>query len=753
MNGLCPACRRPYDDDKIQYKVITPEETAAHKARQAQKAKKSQAAAQKEKAKAEADNMSRKHLAGLRVVQKNLVYVTGLNPTTQEDQLLQTLRGDQYFGQYGKIIKIVVSKAKDPSNPHSVGVYVTYERKEDAASCIALVDGSKNGERTLRAQFGTTKYCSSYLRGETCLNRNCMFLHEPGEANESYSRAELSAHNAGSTQHGRSAPPQPQQPLASAAPPMARSGSTDPSNSPPSDRPALPSTASWASKSILPARAESRAASVSFGSPAVVNAVLDPTPSESQPAPAPPPPSIPQVAPPEKKSEKPPVQAPSKPGANASRVAPLLSLVKGLKLEDFKLVWSPAGLSEADLGIVNSYPPLFDQNGGPRRRARRQREEEQRRMEQEAQAFQQPPALEADEDPEMSGSLQLGGEPEERQNLHQAPSAIHPPGQEGGLNQRFQFGGDNLNPSAGNHGLTQQQLLLQTLKPSASPNFTSNAGQAANIPSTLTQQAGAPGHQRNVSRYSFANDTASASTAVKPVANAKLMNQQSSMMPTTGASHFPAQQPHGQFYTSNVQGPPPGLKPTGTPPVSGNLTFGQGHGFATGGLQYVAGTTRAQQDHYYRDLMRGSRDATAGGGMDAKREFNSFPSYNSTHPSTAAYPPAGQSNAFATSTTSPSVLSAFGGDSEKQRSSNNNNKKKGKKHRHANTSSSSGGGVVDAVPEPMPTSNHLLQSRLHQQGTTVIGGANSFAGQATGAAAGGLYSVMHGGGGGYGARW
>ena len=72
MNGLCPACRRPYDDDKIQYKVITPEETAAHKARQAQKAKKSQAAAQKEKAKAEADNMSRKHLAGLRVVQKNL---------------------------------------------------------------------------------------------------------------------------------------------------------------------------------------------------------------------------------------------------------------------------------------------------------------------------------------------------------------------------------------------------------------------------------------------------------------------------------------------------------------------------------------------------------------------------------------------------------------------------------------------------------------------------------------------------------
>jgi CCR4-NOT transcription complex subunit 4 len=97
-------------------------------------------------------------------VQKNLVYVTGLSPRVQEDKLLETLRGDQYFGQYGKIVKIVVSKAKDNINPQSVGVYVTYARKQDAASCIAAVDSSQNGDRVLRAQFGTTKYCSAYLR-------------------------------------------------------------------------------------------------------------------------------------------------------------------------------------------------------------------------------------------------------------------------------------------------------------------------------------------------------------------------------------------------------------------------------------------------------------------------------------------------------------------------------------------------------------------------------------------------------------
>jgi CCR4-NOT transcription complex subunit 4 len=30
MNGLCPACRRPYDDSTIEFKNITPEEWVFH---------------------------------------------------------------------------------------------------------------------------------------------------------------------------------------------------------------------------------------------------------------------------------------------------------------------------------------------------------------------------------------------------------------------------------------------------------------------------------------------------------------------------------------------------------------------------------------------------------------------------------------------------------------------------------------------------------------------------------------------------
>ena len=85
------------------------------------------------------------------MVQKNLVYVVGLSQRNNEEEFLQTLRGDQYFGQYGKIIKIVVSKAKEGShNNNSVGVYVTFEKREDAARCITAVDGSRNLDRPLR---------------------------------------------------------------------------------------------------------------------------------------------------------------------------------------------------------------------------------------------------------------------------------------------------------------------------------------------------------------------------------------------------------------------------------------------------------------------------------------------------------------------------------------------------------------------------------------------------------------------------
>ncbi|GME80898.1 unnamed protein product [Ambrosiozyma monospora] len=195
LNGRCPACRRKYEDANIVYTTMSAEEIRAQQLKAERKKKEK---LKQEKEKKDAEQAKRHHLAGMRVIQKNLVYVVGLNPHCGADELPTLLRSDKYFGQYGKILKIVINRKNPPpqtsssnsTSPYSV--YVTFARKEDASRCIRAVDGSISDGKVLRAAHGTTKYCSSYLRGQPCQNPNCMFLHEPGEEADSYTRQDLS---------------------------------------------------------------------------------------------------------------------------------------------------------------------------------------------------------------------------------------------------------------------------------------------------------------------------------------------------------------------------------------------------------------------------------------------------------------------------------------------------------------------------------------------------------------------------------
>ncbi|KAF5093165.1 hypothetical protein D0Z00_004213 [Geotrichum galactomycetum] len=189
LNGKCPACRRPYDDESVEYRTVTDDEWKQENAKQARREREKK---QKERERKETEQSSKKHLSGMRVIQKNLVYVIGLNPNIPTEELHHTLRTDHFFGQYGKIQKIVINRRTNLNGNPGLGVYVTFARKEDAARCIAAVDGSVNDGKYLRATYGTTKYCSSYLRGQQCQNSNCMFLHEPGEEADSYTRQDLS---------------------------------------------------------------------------------------------------------------------------------------------------------------------------------------------------------------------------------------------------------------------------------------------------------------------------------------------------------------------------------------------------------------------------------------------------------------------------------------------------------------------------------------------------------------------------------
>ncbi|KAJ2705554.1 transcriptional repressor general negative regulator of transcription subunit 4 [Coemansia sp. IMI 203386] len=184
--GRCPACRRLYSEQTPKWKPISPAQVA--KLKNDKKAK--------EREKREIESNSRRHLANVRVVQKNLVYVIGLpsNLSTEE-----TLRSHDYFGQFGRINKIVVNRRQAGGSSHhpTVGVYVTYATKEEATRAINAVDGSMLEGRVLRATFGTTKYCSYYLRNIPCQNPGCMYLHEPGEEADSFTKEDLAANRVG----------------------------------------------------------------------------------------------------------------------------------------------------------------------------------------------------------------------------------------------------------------------------------------------------------------------------------------------------------------------------------------------------------------------------------------------------------------------------------------------------------------------------------------------------------------------------
>ncbi|KAF9138988.1 transcriptional repressor proteinral negative regulator of transcription subunit 4 [Linnemannia schmuckeri] len=186
LNGRCPACRRVYSEETVEFTPISADELAMIK--NEKKAK--------EREKKEIEAMNRKHLSNMRVVQKSLVYVIGLPTKLANDE--HTLRQHEYFGQYGKIAKVVINRRNAPmpvagSSPGqaSVGVYITYVRKEDAAKAIAAIDGSIWDGKILRASYGTTKYCTYYLRGMNCQNPGCMYLHEPGEDADSYTKEDL----------------------------------------------------------------------------------------------------------------------------------------------------------------------------------------------------------------------------------------------------------------------------------------------------------------------------------------------------------------------------------------------------------------------------------------------------------------------------------------------------------------------------------------------------------------------------------
>ncbi|OVA18182.1 RNA recognition motif domain [Macleaya cordata] len=181
--GRCPACRTSYDKEKIVGMTVKCERLVSEI--------NSERRLKPQKVKAKASE-GRKHLSSIRVIQRHLVYIIGLPSSLADEDLLQR---KEYFGQYGKVLKVSISRnaggAIQYSSNNTFSVYITYSKEDEAVRCIQSVHGFVLEDRSLRACFGTTKYCHAWLRNTPCNNPDCLYLHEVGRQEDSFSKDEI----------------------------------------------------------------------------------------------------------------------------------------------------------------------------------------------------------------------------------------------------------------------------------------------------------------------------------------------------------------------------------------------------------------------------------------------------------------------------------------------------------------------------------------------------------------------------------
>jgi CCR4-NOT transcription complex subunit 4 len=139
-------------------------------------------------------NQSKKipQLKDTRIVKKDLVYLIGLTEEVANETLLAKA---EYFGQYGNIRKIVVNKDK-PFNrgtgeAPSFSAYVTFSHVNDASIAILGLDEFNLNDRLIKASYGMTKYCSYFIKGISCQNNECLYLHTPANEDDCYSKVIL----------------------------------------------------------------------------------------------------------------------------------------------------------------------------------------------------------------------------------------------------------------------------------------------------------------------------------------------------------------------------------------------------------------------------------------------------------------------------------------------------------------------------------------------------------------------------------
>ena len=130
-----------------------------------------------------------------RIIQKNLVYLIGLS--SDLIKIEEKLKAYEYFGQYGKIVKLVVNKKKiynlnGPNGP-SYTCFITYSSEDESSLAILSMDNCTIDNHQIKANYGTTKYCLNFLKNLECRNKDCIYLHKFADEKDIVSREQMNS--------------------------------------------------------------------------------------------------------------------------------------------------------------------------------------------------------------------------------------------------------------------------------------------------------------------------------------------------------------------------------------------------------------------------------------------------------------------------------------------------------------------------------------------------------------------------------
>lgn len=118
------------------------------------------------------------------------MFVVGLPPRLADAEILKK---HEYFGKYGKIHKVVINPSTTYAGVQgpSASAYVTYVHNNDALRAIQSVNNITIDGRSIKTSLGTTKYCSHFMKNQVCPKPDCMYLHELGDTEASFTKEEM----------------------------------------------------------------------------------------------------------------------------------------------------------------------------------------------------------------------------------------------------------------------------------------------------------------------------------------------------------------------------------------------------------------------------------------------------------------------------------------------------------------------------------------------------------------------------------